>query len=67
MGGYEVKFNIYAESQEQADAVSKAIIAFISENARKGIAVTAAKVTEAVKRWGDNPMIRNRITNYFKS
>ena len=66
MGGYEVKFNIYAETQAEADAVSQAIIAFINEHAQKGIAVTAAKVTDAVKRWGGNPIIKNRITNYFK-
>lgn len=66
MGGYEVKFNIYAESQAEADAVSQVVKAFISEHAQKGIAVTAAKVTEAVRRWGDNPIVRNRITNFFK-
>ena len=66
MGGYEVKFNIYAESQAEADAVSKAIIDFISANAQNGIAVTAAKVTEAVGKWGNNPFIRSKITNYFR-
>lgn len=67
MGGYEVKFNIYANSQEEADAVSQAVIAFINENAQRGVAVTANKITEAVRRWGGNPIIKNRITNYFKN
>lgn len=67
MGGFEVKFNIYATSQEEADAVSKAIIAFISENAQHGIAVTATKCLQAVSNWGSNPFIKNRITNYFKN
>lgn len=66
MGGYEVKFNIYAESQAEADAVSRAIIDFISVNAQRGIAVTASKVTEAIGRWGDNPFIKSKITSYFK-
>lgn len=67
MRGYEVRFNIYAESQEEADAVSQAIKGFISENARNGIAVTATKITDAVRRWGNNPFVRNKITNYFRN
>lgn len=66
MSGYEVRFNIYAESQAEADAVSQAFKDFISENARIGVAVTAAKVTKAVQRWGGNTFIRGRITDYFK-
>lgn len=66
MGGYEVKFNIYAESQSEADAVSQAIIAFIDENARKGIAISASKCLQAVSNWGENPFIKNRITNFFR-
>lgn len=66
MGGYEVKFNVYAESQAEADALSQAIIAFINENAKKGIAVTASKCLQAVSNWGNNPFIKSRITNYFK-
>ena len=66
MGGYEVKFNIYAESQAEADALSRAIIDFISVNAKNGIAVNASRCLQAVSRWGNNPFIKNRITNYFK-
>ena len=66
MQGYEVRFNIYAESQEEADAVSRAFKDFVNENARKGVAVTAAKINAAVRRWGGNAFIRERINNYFK-
>lgn len=66
MQGYEVKFNIYADSQEQADAVSRAFKDIISENARKGVAVTASRVSEAFRRWGSNPLVRNRITQFFR-
>lgn len=66
MSGYEVKFNIYAETQAEADAVSQAIIAFINEHAQRGIAVTATKCLQAVSSMGANPFIKNRITNYFK-
>lgn len=62
MGGYEVRFNVYAESQAEADAASAAIKAFISAKARTGVAVTAAKLTQAVEKWGDNYF----VNNYFK-
>lgn len=66
MRGYEVKFNIYAESQEEADAVSQAFKDLISDNARQGVAVTAARISEAVRKWGGNQFVRNRITQFFR-
>ena len=66
MGGYEVRFNVYANSQAEADAVSQAVIALINENAKKGVAVSASKILEAISRWGESPFIKNRITNYFR-
>ena len=62
MQGFEVKFNVYAETQAEADLASDAIKAFISEMAQKGIAVTANKMTDAVKKWKDNYF----VTNYFR-
>ena len=67
MQGFQVKFNIYAESQAEADAVSQAFKDFINEQARMGVAVSARKISEAVRRWGGNPFIRGRITNYFRN
>lgn len=65
MKGYEVKFNIYANSQEEADQAAQAIKAFISEHAKCGRAVTANKVAAAISKWKDNVLVRNRIINYF--
>ena len=62
MKGYPVQFNIYAETQAEADAASAAIKSFISSQAEKGVAVTAAKVAEAVRRWKDNYF----VSSYFK-
>ena len=62
MQGFEVKFNVYAETQGEADLASEAIKAFISEMAQKGIAVTANKLTEAVRKWKGNYF----VSNYFK-
>lgn len=62
MKGFEVKFNVYAETQEEADAATAEIKKFISEYASKGIAVTAVKIMEAVERWKNNSF----VFRYFK-
>lgn len=62
MKGYSVQFNVYAETQEEADRASEAIKAFISTQAGKGVAVTANKLTEAVQRWKDNFL----VTSFFR-
>ena len=63
MQGYEVKFNVYADSQEQADLASALIKQLITELAQKGIPVTANKIAEAVRKWKGNYF----VTNYFKN
>ena len=62
MKGYEIKFNVYADSQGEADFATKVIIEFIGANAARGIPVTAKKIAEAVERWKNNYF----VTNYFK-
>ena len=62
MKGYPVRFNIYAETQEEADAASEAIKSFITAQAEEGVAVTARKVTEAVRKWQGNYFVKS----YFK-
>lgn len=62
MQGYEVKFNVYATSQDEAEAATKAIKSFINDMAGKGIAVTATKLTDAISKWKNNVF----VTNYFR-
>jgi len=62
MRGYEVRFNVYADSQEEADRAAAAIKGFISDKARLGIAVTAERLAAAVTKYKDNYF----VTNYFK-
>ena len=62
MRGYEVRFNVYADSQEEADRAAEAIKGFISDKARLGIAVTAERLAAAVTKYKDNYF----VTNYFK-
>lgn len=65
MNGYEIKFNIYADSPEEVEAARLAIVSFINQHAQHGRAVTARKLTEAVSRWDKNPFVRNRIIEFF--
>ena len=62
MKGYEVKFNVYADSQEEADKTSEAVKSFISDLASRGIAVTADKLTAAMTKWKNSFL----VVNYFK-
>ncbi|MBQ3984505.1 MAG: hypothetical protein II636_04175 [Bacteroidales bacterium] len=62
MQGFQVSFNVYANSQEEADAASQAFKSFVNEQARQGVAVTAAKIVEAVNKYKNNIF----VTNYFK-
>ena len=62
MSGFEVKFNVYANSQEEADQASQAIKAFITQKANQGIAVTADRLVAAINKYKDNYF----VTNYFK-
>ena len=61
MQGFEIRFNVYAESQEEADAATEAIKAFISEKAERGVAVTAKRLSDAIARYKDNYF----VTQYF--
>ena len=65
MQGYEIKFNIYAESDQEVEEARSAIIGFINQHAQQGRAVTAHKVADAVRNWESNPIVKNKIIKYF--
>lgn len=62
MKGFPIHFNVYANSQEEADEATLAIKNFIKESANKGVAITASKISRAINKWGLNPF----VMNYFK-
>ena len=66
MKGYEIRFHIYANSEEEAKRAENAIKMFISQHAMAGRAVTGDKVADALPKWERNPIVRNKIINYFK-
>ena len=59
MQGYKIEFSVFAESQQEADAVSKAFGQFVDGLAHEGIAVSANKLLSIISKWGSNPMIKN--------
>ena len=66
MRGYEIKFQIYADSEQEAEDARRAVVDFINEHAMQGRAVTGKKLADAVRNWKSNVIVRNRIINYFK-
>ena len=66
MKGYEIRFNIYADSEQEVEEARKAIVRFIAEHASEGRAVTAGKVAHALGMWKENVLVRNKIISYFK-
>ena len=66
MGGYEIRFQIYADSEQEAEDARRAIVDFIAEHAKYGRAVTGKKLADAVRNWKSNILVKNRIINYFK-
>ena len=65
MKGFNVSFNIYAESQEQADMVSKVLGDFVNDYAANGIAVSAPKILALPELLKSNSFIDNKIKRYF--
>jgi hypothetical protein len=43
-----------------------AIVAFIGCHARQGRAVDADRLAKAISNWDNNPIVRNKIIDYFK-
>lgn len=66
MKGFPITFNIYAESEQEAEEARMAIVAFIGQHARQGRAVTGHKIAQAVSNWDKNPLVKSQIINYFK-
>lgn len=66
MQGFEIKFNIYANSEAEVEQARRAIVAFINENAEQGRAISAAKIAEIIPQWKNNALIRQQIENFFR-
>ena len=61
-----ISFNIYADSDEEAERGRKAIIYFINLMGQHGAKVTGDKLHDAVKMINTNPFITSQIIKFFK-
>lgn len=62
----KITFNIYANSDEEAERGRKAIVQFINIMGQHGAMVSGDKLHEAIGHIGDNSFIMSQIINFFK-
>ena len=62
----KIAFNIYADSEEEAERGRKAIVQFINIMGQHGAMVSGDKLSEAVSRLGENSFITSQIIKFFK-
>ena len=61
-----ISFDIYANSDEEAEKGRKAIIQFINIMRQQGAAVSGNKIAEAVSKLSESPFITSQIIKFFK-
>jgi len=62
----KIAFNIYANSDEEAERGRKAIVQFINIMGQHGAMVSGDKLHEAISHIGDNTFIMSQIIRFFK-
>lgn len=62
-----ISFNIYAESEEEAERGRKAIVSFINSVGQHGARVSGNKLAQAVAKLNSSPFIASQIINFFKN
>ena len=62
-----ITFKVWANSEEEAETLSRELGAFVNEQGQQGRKVTALKLTEALRKWQSNPLVKSAIINHFKS
>lgn len=63
---FPITVNIYAEDEQEAQMAQKALGQFVNDMGRMGIAVTGRKIAEAVPKWNQNPLVRQKVISHFK-
>lgn len=61
-----ISFNIYANSDDEAENGRKAIIQFINIMGQHGAMVSGNKIADAVGKLNSNPFIFSQIIKFFK-
>ena len=63
----ERSFNIYANTDEEAEKGRKAIIQFINIMGQHGGKVSGNKIAEAVGKLNNSPFVASQIIRFFKA
>lgn len=63
---FPISFEVYAYNEQEVENLRMAIVAFIGCHARQGRAVDAERLAKAISNWDNNPIVRNKIIDYFK-
>lgn len=62
---FTTEIKIYADGQQEVEEFRACLMEFIKTHAEQGRAVTAGKLTAALKNWDKNIIVRNRIISYL--
>lgn len=66
MKAIDIKFPVYAENESEVAELRQTIVWFINLHRANGRAVTARKLSDAIKKWDSNILVKQRINQYFK-
>ena len=61
----KIEFNVWADSEQQGEELRKAICDFINYHGQQGRKVSAPRLTEAIRKWQDNILVKNSIIKHF--
>lgn len=62
----KIEFNLWANSEEEAEELKREICAFIDWHGQQGRKVSASKLTEALRNWQRNAFVKQSIINHFR-
>lgn len=62
MKPFKIDMWVYAESQAEAEALQRELLAFVQQKREQGIAVTASRLLKALQTFKDNIF----LTNYLR-
>jgi hypothetical protein len=63
---FNVNIPIYAESENEVAELRQTIVWFINLHRANGRAVSARKVSDAIKSWDSNFLVKKKIIDHFK-
>lgn len=66
MKAFDIKFQVYADNETEVEELRQSVIWFINEHRKAGRAVTAQKLSTAIRSWDKNVIVKNKIIEYLK-